>query len=112
MRLTRWKRTQERASIRPTRWLRSPESPTKLPATGSTLMCPHTGATYVISDMETANARETGVARIVDGIASRGGLGLASIQEVVNAIDFLMTASENQFLMDYLQWRMANPIVK
>ena len=62
--------------------------------------------------MTPSNDQETEISQIVDRIASNGGLSLASIQEAVNAIDFVMTAQDTQFFMDYFKWRMDNPIVK
>jgi hypothetical protein len=43
---------------------------------------------------------------------TEGRLKLISIQEVVNTVDFKLTAPESAFLMNYLQWRMAKPIQK
>ena len=62
--------------------------------------------------MQPTNDHEREILRIVYGIAMEGRLELVSIQEVVSVLDFLMTAEESQFLMSYVQWRMANPIPK
>ena len=59
-----------------------------------------------------SNDHELAIVRIVDRIDMEGRLQLASIQEVVTVVDFLMTRSEGQFLMNYVQWRLENPIVK
>jgi len=62
--------------------------------------------------MEPSNEHEREIAAITDRIASEGKFSVASIQDVVNAIDFLMSGEDSQFLMNYVQWRMANPIAK
>ena len=62
--------------------------------------------------MAPSNEHEQAIARIVDHIAMEGRLKLVSIQEVVAVLDFLMTAPESAFLMNYVQWRMDHPIVK
>lgn len=33
-------------------------------------------------------------------------------RDAVSSVDFMMTAGDSQFLMDYVPWRMANPIAK
>jgi hypothetical protein len=58
------------------------------------------------------NDHEFEIAGIVDRISREGRLKLISIQEVVNTVDFLMCGSDTDFLTGYVQWRMANPIVK
>ncbi len=59
--------------------------------------------------MEPSNNHEREIASIVDRIAIEGRLNLISIQEVVSVLNFLMTGEDSQFLMDYVQWRIANP---
>jgi hypothetical protein len=61
--------------------------------------------------MGPSNDRELAIALIVDRIAAEGRLKLISIQEVVNIVDFMMIADDRKFLTEYIQWRMANPIV-
>ncbi len=41
-----------------------------------------------------------------------GRLNLASIQEVVNAVDFMMDGTDTEFLVNYIRWRMDHPIVE
>ena len=55
------------------------------------------------------NDHEREIATVVDRIEAEGRLKLFSIQETVSVLDFMMTAEDNQFLMDYVQWRIANP---
>jgi len=62
--------------------------------------------------MQPTNDHEREIVRIVDRIDMEGRLELASIQEAVAVLDFLMTAEESTFLMNYVPWRMANPIPK
>jgi hypothetical protein len=55
---------------------------------------------------------ETEIARIVDQISVEGRLDLASIQEVIMVLNFMMTGTDTQFLVEYIRWRMDHPIVK
>jgi len=41
-----------------------------------------------------------------------GRLDLASIQEVIMVLNFMMTGTDTQFLVEYIRWRMDHPIVK
>ena len=34
------------------------------------------------------------------------------IQEAVDVVDFMLTAEDSRFLMNFVQWRMANPFSK
>jgi hypothetical protein len=38
-------------------------------------------------------------------------LCLTSIPEIGAALDFMMYPSDSEFLVNYIRWRMANPIV-
>ncbi len=62
--------------------------------------------------MGPSNDHELAIARIVDRIDTDGRLNLASIQEVVDAVDFMMDGSDTEFLVNYVRWRMDHPIVK
>jgi hypothetical protein len=62
--------------------------------------------------MGPSNDRERAIAKVVDQIAIEGRLKLISIQEATNVVGFKLTDSENTFLLRYIQWRMANPILK
>ena len=39
-------------------------------------------------------------------------LTLASIQEVITVLNFMMTGTDTEFLVEYIRWRMDHPIVK
>jgi hypothetical protein len=62
--------------------------------------------------MGPSNDHEAAVARIVDRIDTEGRLELASIQEVVSSVEFMMDGSDTEFLVNYVRWRMDHPIVK
>ena len=59
-----------------------------------------------------SNDRELAIARAVDQIALEGRLKLISVHEVRNVIDFAPSVAESDFLLSYLRWRMAKPIVQ
>jgi len=60
--------------------------------------------------VEPSNNHELEIARIIDLIAIDGKLDLASIQEVVTKVDFIMNGTDGEFLTDYVQWRIRNPL--
>jgi hypothetical protein len=63
--------------------------------------------------MRPSNERELAIARTVDKIAIEGRLHQASIGEVVAALGFpVIHRSDSAYLERYIQWRMANPMVK
>ena len=62
--------------------------------------------------MRPSNDHELAIARIVDRLDTDGRLNLASIQEVVNAVDFMMDGSDTEFLVNYVRGLMDHPIVK
>ncbi|HEV2172858.1 MAG TPA: hypothetical protein VGR71_04790 [Nitrospira sp.] len=62
--------------------------------------------------MRPSNDHERVIARIVGQFDMEGRLILASIQEVVTAVDFMINGDDGEFLTNYVQWRMANPIAK
>lgn len=62
--------------------------------------------------MKPTGNHETEIARIVDQISVEGRLDLASIQEVIMVLNFMMTGTDTQFLVEYIRWRMDHPIVK
>ena len=35
-----------------------------------------------------------------------------AIEDVIAALDFTLTKTDGEFLMDYVRWRMDHPIVK
>ena len=62
--------------------------------------------------MSPTNEQELEIARIVDRIDLDGKLSIESIRDVVNSVDFMMTASDGEFLGNYIQWRLDHPIAK
>jgi hypothetical protein len=52
------------------------------------------------------------IARIVDKIDIENRLAVSSIQEVAACLDFAMLRSDSKFMVDYIHWRMGNPISK
>jgi len=62
--------------------------------------------------MAPSNEHELAIARVVDQISMEGRLDSSVIPEVVAALDFTMSRADSEFMVRYLQWRMANPIPK
>jgi hypothetical protein len=62
--------------------------------------------------MEPSNDRELAIARVVDRIALAGKIHTSVIVNVITALDFTMSKSECKFLVNYVNWRMDNPIAK
>ena len=62
--------------------------------------------------MGPSNEHELAIARIVDQVSIEGRLYPSIIPEVVAALDFMMSRSDSEFLVRYIQWRIANPISK
>jgi len=62
--------------------------------------------------MKPTSTHETEIARIVDQISVEGRLTLASIQEVITVLNFMMTGTDTEFLVEYIRWRMDHPIAK
>ena len=56
------------------------------------------------------NNHELAIARTVDRISADGMLCLTSIPEIGAALDFMMYRSDSEFLVNYIRWRVANPI--
>jgi hypothetical protein len=59
--------------------------------------------------MEPSNDHELVIALIVDRISLEGKLGASAIEDVITILDFTMS-SDSVFLVDYIRWRMGNPI--
>jgi len=62
--------------------------------------------------MEASNDHELAIARIVDRVSMEGRLYPAVVPQVVAALDFMMSREDSEFLVRYIQWRMANPLAK
>ncbi|HSP69785.1 MAG TPA: hypothetical protein VLN48_18810 [Bryobacteraceae bacterium] len=50
------------------------------------------------------------IADIIDGFSIEGRLALSIIPEVAAALDFMMSRTDSEFLVRYIQWRLANPL--
>jgi hypothetical protein len=60
--------------------------------------------------MRPANDHEVAIAGIIDGFSIKGKLQLSVLPEVAAALDFMMSRTDSEFLVRYIQWRMANPL--
>jgi hypothetical protein len=60
----------------------------------------------------TTNDHESTIKRIVDKLSAEGRLSPSTIDEIIAALDFVLTVSETKFLVAYLRWRMDSPIDK
>lgn len=58
------------------------------------------------------NDHELAIARIVDRLSIEGKLYPTAIEDVITVLDFAMNRSESDFLVNYIRWRMDNPIAK
>src|SRR5438105_12034021 len=59
--------------------------------------------------MGPSNDHDLEIARAVDRIA-KGRLDPNKIDEIIAALRFIPSSTENKFLLGYLRWRMDNPI--
>jgi hypothetical protein len=63
--------------------------------------------------MRPSNDRELAIARTVDKIATEGQLDPAAIDGIAAGLGFpVIHPSDLRYLERYVQWRIANPIVK
>jgi len=62
-----------------------------------------------MSLLELRSDHELAIARIVDWISLEGRLYPTAIPEVVARLDFPMSRSDSEFLVNYIRWRMGNP---
>lgn len=60
--------------------------------------------------MRPANDHEVAIAGIIDGFSIKGKLQLSVLPEASAALDFMMSRTDSEFLVRYIQWRMANPL--
>jgi len=56
------------------------------------------------------NDHESAIARTVDQIAIEGSLHRTPIPKLAAGLDFVMHISDSEFLVNYVRWRMTNPI--
>lgn len=64
----------------------------------------------VLCTMRPSNDHEVAIADIIDGFSIEGRLQLSIIPEVAAALDFMMSRTDSEFLVRYIQWRLANPL--
>ncbi len=62
--------------------------------------------------MEPTNDNQRTIAAVIDNLSREGRLNPGSIAQVVNALNFLMTRADSEFLAAYVRGRMDNPIAK
>jgi len=62
--------------------------------------------------LQPTNDHERAIARIVNDLAAEGILSPTSIEDVIAHLRFAMTKSDSKFLVNYIRWRMDNPIAK
>jgi len=62
--------------------------------------------------MGPSNHHEVAIARIVERLDTQGSSVLTSIEDVITVLDFTMSKSDSQFLVEYIRWRMDHPSVK
>jgi len=62
--------------------------------------------------MEPSNDHELEIARIIDKLSLEDKIDPDWIAEVVVSLSFRISRFECQFLVNYIRWRMENPIKK
>jgi hypothetical protein len=55
------------------------------------------------------NDHELAIARTVNRMTTDGSLHRTPIPKIAAALDFMMCRSDNEFLVNYIRWRMENP---
>ena len=68
-----------------------------------------------VSFMEPTNDHEQAIAQTVDekflgNVDDRHQATLRDYLDISASIDFVMSSSDSQFLVDYLNWRLTHPI--
>jgi hypothetical protein len=62
---------------------------------------------------EPSNDHQSEIVRIVDGFAIDGRLYHTTLNDVIAALEFVMSQSDAEFLVSYLWWRVGGgPITK
>lgn len=64
------------------------------------------------STMEPINDNQRIIAATIDRLSTEKNLTPSAITQVVNALNFLMTRADSEFLAAYIRWRMENPLAK
>jgi len=62
--------------------------------------------------MGPSNDHELAITIAADKISVEGRLTPSSITEIVACLHFTMSRSDSEFLVNYIHWRMDNPIAK
>ena len=62
--------------------------------------------------MGPSNDHEVAIARIADRIDFQNRSYEFAIEDVIAVLDFALTKTDGEFLMEYIRWRMDHPIVK
>jgi len=58
------------------------------------------------------NDHELAIARTVDRMTTDGSLRRTPIPKIGAALGFMMYRSDSEFLVNYIRWRMVNPVAK
>ena len=75
-------------------------------------LCPIRPKKSAVYDVGPSNDHELEIAREVDKHAVRDDLGPDAVPEILAFLDFRLSSTDQEFLRRYMEWRMANPIVK
>ena len=62
--------------------------------------------------MEPSSDHELRIARVVDRISNQGRLERSAMSEVIVSLDFILSVSDSDFLINYIRWRTSNPIAE
>lgn len=62
--------------------------------------------------MGPSNDHQLTIAIATDKISAEGRLSRSAIAEVAARLHFTMSQSDNEFLVNYIRWRMDHPAVK
>jgi len=60
--------------------------------------------------MGPANDHERAIAQAIDMLSRERKLSLTSIPKITAVLKFMMTRSDTEFLVDYIRWRINNPV--
>jgi hypothetical protein len=61
---------------------------------------------------EPSDDHQLEIVRIVDGFSIEGRLYHTTLDDIIAALNFVMSRSDAEFLVSYLWWRMGSPIAK
>ena len=62
--------------------------------------------------MSPSNDHERKIVRIVDSFDFKNRSYSFAVEDVIAVVDFALDKSNGEFLLNYVRWRMDNPIVK